>query len=108
MGPGWVPNSTGSQRLLGPVLNLLAGLFHILAKAVGRVAADGDANDREESRDKNQRNETVKQLDELSFHEVILEPALREAYGAFAPSANSWKLPSHRPLPKPSLGCLPD
>jgi hypothetical protein len=46
-----------AQGLLGPVLNLFAGIFHVLAEAVGRVAADADNG--QEGGGKEQENETL-------------------------------------------------
>ena len=41
-----------------PVLNLLAGLFHVLAEAVGRIAAD--AHNGQDGGGKEQQNETLR------------------------------------------------
>ena len=64
-----------AEELLRAVLNPLAGFLHILAEAVGRVAAD--AHNGQEGGGKEQKNETLDQCNLTSFHDVILEPGTR-------------------------------
>jgi hypothetical protein len=66
---------SASEELLRPVLNLFAGLFHILSKAVGRVAADG--GDGQERGDKERKDETLNRCYLMSFHDVIIEQGTR-------------------------------
>jgi hypothetical protein len=75
-----------AEELLGPVLNFVPGAFHVLAEAVGRVAADADNG--QEGGGKEQKNETLNQYKLMSFHDVILEPGTRAGAIGCSPHRN--------------------
>jgi hypothetical protein len=63
-----------AKELLGSVLDGFAGIFHILAKAVGRTAAD---DHRQEGRAQHQKNEALHEHDGIHFHRVIVKLAAK-------------------------------
>lgn len=72
-------------ELVRSVLNLFAGLFHVLAEAVSRVAADADNG--QEGGDKQRKNEPLGRCNLMGFHGVIIESATGPgAMGGFTPS----------------------
>ena len=64
-----------AKELLGAALNPFAGTLHVLAKAVGRPAADADNG--QECGGKEQKNETLHQRDVICLHRVLIEPRTR-------------------------------
>jgi hypothetical protein len=66
------PKHSAGARLLRSILDPFAGILHVFAEAVGRVAADG--NESQEGGGKEQKKETLRQWDVLCFHGVRIEP----------------------------------
>jgi len=79
---------SAAKELLGAVLNPFAGLLHVLAEAVGRVAADAD--DGQERGDKEQKNETLNPRDLICFHGEIIQPGIRAGTMGCSPHLRFW------------------